>query len=104
MQTDGHLCRRTIAVPGLPALLAQGRPAELGGGQRLRAAPPPLPQGNINKPRTVQPAPLSHFSYQLQEACPICSLKLLDDTLNQRLKLRMELLPQVQRAMSPLLW
>lgn len=41
MQTDGHLCKRTIAVPGLPALLAQGRPAELGGGQLLPAAPPP---------------------------------------------------------------
>lgn len=49
MQTDGHLCRRTIAVPGLPALLAQGRPAELGGGQLLPAAPPPKSHKQIQK-------------------------------------------------------
>lgn len=56
-QTDGHLCKRTIAMPGLPALLAQGRLVELRGGQLLPTGP--LPQGDINKPRKVQPAPQS---------------------------------------------
>lgn len=92
MQTDGHLCRRTIAVPGLPALLAQGRPAELGGGQLLPAAHPHTPpkrhkqtqKGPVSSsqpfflpaPRTLtillSQAPGPYFKSETEAKCSYC--------------------------------